>query len=170
MNMKFIICVFCFVFAWGCTPYVTNQKETPQQVPNTASYQVETSSEPQKEISLTIIDTLNLGKEIYLTENDFHSVPALNDGNSSSGTIQSVQNRHYRIQVIAYSQVGRLKEDEKRIAKQLAVPLKIIYEAPKYRLYAGDFKSRDDAESTLLKVKKLGFHDAIIVSMRTGKK
>ncbi len=173
MNKKFLISVFCLVSAWGCTPYVAYQTEAPQQTseqgPKAVSYQVERSSEQQKEISLTIIDTLNKGKEVCLTENDLHSVPALKGGNSSSGTIQFEKTSHYRVQVVAYSQVDRLKEDKKRIAKQLVVPLSIIYDAPNYRLYAGEFKNRDDADSTLSKVKKLGFRDAKVVSTVAGK-
>ena len=169
MNRKNILYIVFLSFALSCTPYVAPHPEALQSTPKVEPTQEIPAPLPQKKINLTILDTLNKGKEIFLNENDFHQASVTKTGNSSSETLQSESGNRFRIQVFASNQAERLKEERKRIEKQINISLSINYEAPYYKLYAGDFQKRTEADSALVKIKKLGFQGAWVVSMRAGK-
>ena len=60
-----------------------------------------------------------------------------------------------------------IKKDAKLLAaaqKKIKEQVVIGYEAPYYKLYAGNFLKRLEAQTFLPKLKKLGFLDAWIVS------
>jgi hypothetical protein len=156
-------------FAIGCTPYIAPYPEAqlPASRPEPVPIEV---LQPQKKSNLTFIDTLNKGKEIVLSENDFTPPPIAKTGNSVTTTVQSESVAHFRIQVFASSQPDKLKEDKKKLEKQTTVPIAIVFEAPHYKLYAGNFLKRNDADTLLVKIKKLGYQDAWVVSTKNNTK
>ena len=72
----------------------------------------------------------------------------------------------YRIQLFASSQIEALREQKKVAEEKTNLPVFIAYEAPYYKLFAGDFIQKADAEGNLKKLKKIGYNDAWIVSSK----
>jgi hypothetical protein len=167
MNKEKIITIVLLLFAFSCTPYIAPKPEKPQlqvEVAPAAAVVVSTP-EPQRKVNLTYIDTLNRGKEITL--NDSVQKPAASkSGNVLTTTVQSEQSGRFRIQVLASNQAERLKEEKKKFDKQLSIISTVAFEAPYYKLYAGDFSQRSDADATLQKIKKLGYPDAWVASVK----
>lgn len=164
MNKKNLFLIVLISYMIGCTPYVAPK---PESGPSAKVYQEPEPvvSEPKKDVPMTFLDSLNRGKEIGLNENEFKSAET-KSGNSTPTNIQSSSGARFRIQIFASSQIERLREDKKKIEKQLDLPMSIAFEAPYYKLLAGDFLQRADAEAALQKVKKLGFQDAWVVTTR----
>jgi hypothetical protein len=169
MRIKNSLHFVALSFAIGCTPYVAPlpDSQLPESRPEPVHIEV---LQPQKKSNLTFIDTLNRGKEIVLSENDFTSPPVAMAGNNTASTVQYESVPHFRVQVFASSQSERLKEDKKKLEKQFAVPVIISFESPLYKLYAGDFSQRIGADTLLAKIKKIGYQDAWVVSTKNNYK
>jgi hypothetical protein len=169
MRLKNSLHFVVLSFAIGCTPYVAPVPDTqlPASRPEPVHIEV---LQPQTKSDLTFIDTLNKGKEIVLSENDFASPTTAKAGNSTATTLQYESVPHFRVQVFASSQSERLKEDKKKLEKQFAVPVTISFESPLFKLYAGDFSQRIGADTLLAKIKKIGYQDAWIVSTKINYK
>lgn len=167
--MKNLLHFVVLSFAAGCTPYVAQHPDDqlPASKPEPIPIEV---AQPQNNSNLTFIDTLNKGKEAVLSENDFITTQVAKTGNYNAATVQSESVAHYRIQVFASSQAEKTKEYKKKLEKQFAVPMTIVFEAPHYKLYAGDFSKRTDADTLLLKIKKLGYQDAWVVLIKNNSK
>jgi len=172
MNVRVITILSVTSIVIGCTPYVGKK---PEQTITPAETKTETvtpitpapaavSSEKQ---TLTLIDTLNKGKEYALAESDF-TPPITKSGKTTVSTVQSETAIRYRIQIMAASQPERLKEDKKKLEKQISTVIAIVQEAAYYKLYAGEFNQKSDADTLLLKIKKLGYTDAWIATVKGG--
>lgn len=170
MNKNFYLPIALISVIWGCTPYITKDSKTTQP-PSEFEQKAKLAdkNEQQKKVDMTILDTLNTGKEVILTEADFNPPSEINTGNGGTKNVKSESGIRYRIQVFASSQSERLKIDKKKIEKQLGLPVTIAYEAPYYKLYAGEFSSRSEADSVLAEVRKIGYRDAWITQIRTKK-
>ncbi len=170
MNKNFYLPIALISIFWGCTPYVTKDSKTTQL---SADYEQKTESvdknEQQKKIEMTILDTLNTESEVVLTETDFNPPPEINTGNGGTKNVKSESGVRYRIQVFASSQSERLKTEKKKLEKQLGISVTIAYEAPYYKLYAGEFSSRSEADPVLAEVRKIGYKDAWVAQIRTKK-
>ncbi|HMA65887.1 MAG: SPOR domain-containing protein [Fibrobacterota bacterium] len=172
MDVKVLTIVSVTSIIIGCTPYVGKkpeqttpppEKKTETVTPFTSAPAV-VSSEKQ---TLTLIDTLNKGKEYALTESDF-TPQATKSGKSTVSAVQSETVTRYRVQIMAASQPERLKEDKKKLEKQISAVLSIVQEAAYYKLYAGEFNQKSDADTLLLKIKKLGYTDAWIATVKNS--
>jgi hypothetical protein len=115
----------------------------------------------KKPAQLTFIDTLNQEKEIRLSDADFKK--NIKQTSQTAGTSSTVK---YRIQLFVSSRVETLREQKREAEVKTNLPMYISYEAPYYKLLAGDFDLRSDAENSLKKIKKIGYSDAWIVSSR----
>ncbi len=172
MDLKIITIVSVTVMVIGCTPYVgkksdqtapPSEKKTETIAPFTPAPAV-VSSEKQ---TLTLLDTLNKGNEYALTESDF-ILQSTKTGKSTVSAVQSETVTRYRVQIMAASQPERLKEDKRKLEKQISAVLTIVQEAAYYKLYAGEFNQKSDADSLLQKIKKLGYTDAWIATIKGG--
>ena len=159
---KRVIVISLIAFCLNCTPYFISRKSRTQEKPaGTESEQKSTvRTEPQKNVQLTFIDTLNRGKEIRLAGTDFKSTFNQAPQDQSPATLK------YRIQLFASSQIEALREQKKVAEEKTNLPVFIAYEAPYYKLFAGDFIQKTEAESNLRKLKKIGYNDAWIVSSK----
>lgn len=172
MDLKVITMVSVTSIVIGCTPYVGKK---PEQTVPPPEKKTETVT-PIKPVpvapaldkqALTLIDTLNKGKEYALTESDF-TPQTTKSGKSTVSAVQSETVTRYRVQIMAASQPDRLKEDKKKLEKQIATVFSIVQEAAYYKLYAGEFNQKSDADTLLLKIKKLGYTDAWIATVKGG--
>jgi hypothetical protein len=128
----------------------------------------------------TFLDTLNKGKEVSLTEADFSHPPFLPAVPKAVGTDTvpaivpaAAVTRHeeagvvpsrFKIQVLAGPNEQQVKKEKTTLAaKAVGLPLSISFEAPYYKLLAGDFAQHSEAETWCSRLKDMGYGDAWIV-------
>jgi len=117
-----------------------------------------------KKVTTTFLDTLNAENEIVLQDNDFDkNSPSTN---SESVTGGSLQEQLFRVQVFASNNIENVREQKKELEKNTNEPIVIGYDAPYYKLYAGGYTKKQDAQVTLTKLKKTGYPDAWIVAVK----
>ncbi|NLE01409.1 MAG: SPOR domain-containing protein, partial [Fibrobacter sp.] len=68
----------------------------------------------------------------------------------------------------ASSQIESLRAKKREIEGSIKLPLVIVFETPYYKLLAGDFAERSEAEANITKLKKMGYADAWIVSSKAN--
>jgi hypothetical protein len=134
------------------------------------------AGEREKKPVLTFLDTLNSGREVSISAADI--VPravqpatmstASSDTGSSSSAAEpkreaGVVPSRFRIQVLASTQEQEVKKEKNTLAVKTTLPLSVIFDAPYYKLFAGDFLQRSEAESNCAQLKKNGYNDAWIV-------
>lgn len=115
----------------------------------------------KKNVHYTFLDTINKENEIVLLDGD------LNNGIQSdilkdAGILSQLE---FRVQVFASNRIESIREQKKELEKYTGEQIKIGYEAPYYKLYAGGYSNRQEAQVTLRKLKRAGYHDAWIVNM-----
>ena len=119
----------------------------------------------QQNVSETFLDTLNKGHELSLPDKGLSPIitesTAVAAPQAASGTTE-VPNG-FRIQVIASSQIEKVRAEQKSLESRVSYPLYIIVIPPYYKLVAGDFVRRNDADAALAKLKELGYTDAWVV-------
>jgi hypothetical protein len=146
----------------GCGPWIQSRgKKTSDEQEPDQSAQVQ-PSEQSTRATLTILDTINKDNEVALTDADFVSFAdpapvAQHEGAPSAAAAR------FRIQVFASGQIETLRAEKKKLESRLQLPTYIAFESPYYKLYAGDFATRAEAEARLPQVRKLGYTDAWIV-------
>jgi septal ring-binding cell division protein DamX len=69
----------------------------------------------------------------------------------------------FRVQVIASSQIEKVRAEQKALESRVSYPLYIIVTPPYYKLVAGDFVKRSEADAAALKLKEFGYADAWVV-------
>ena len=129
-----------------------------------------------KKTTLTFLDTINKGKELSISNADFipPSAPAAAKApdapadsvaanaktltNHEAGVVVSL----FRIQVLASTHQDQVKREKVSLASKIDLPVSISFDSPYYKLFAGEFTQRSDAENFLAQVKKLGYNDAWI--------
>ncbi|NLL15144.1 MAG: SPOR domain-containing protein [Fibrobacter sp.] len=164
---KVLIFNILMALIWiGCTSLgVSRKKVLEDEKPEDSTVQ-SARYEPTSPVQLTFLDTLNKGNEITLDNNDFHkeeSVPGA--GVVLSQTEAAVR---YKIQLFASSQIETVRELKRQVETKVNLPLSISFESPYYKLLAGSFLQRTEAENQLKKIKSLGYTDAWIVSTKTA--
>ena len=158
------IVVTCLLLFSGCTMLNQRQKKNVDTMAEDTSSSVSDERRSSATVQYTFLDTLNRGNELQLNEEDFgtQSDKVSNDMSSVAATSEI----RYRVQLLASSRIETVREQKKMVEKKISEPILIGYEAPYYKLYAGDFSRRQDAQSLLPKVKRLGFPDAWVVSTK----
>ncbi|MCL2182765.1 MAG: SPOR domain-containing protein [Chitinispirillia bacterium] len=117
----------------------------------------------------TFLDTLNQGKEIALTAGDLPAleVAAVNPAAASGGLAgEAAQGPRFRIQILASSQVDMVRKAKVEAEATVNLPAFMASEQSLYKLYVGDFKTKQEAEAALPDVKKKGYTDAWVVNVR----
>jgi hypothetical protein len=132
----------------------------------------------------TFLDTLNKGKEVSLSEADFSSqvtVPtapraAVSDTvtafvkppapRQEAGVVPS----RFKIQILAGPNEEQVKKEKNNLAPKIRLPLSVTFEAPYFKLFAGDFSQHSEAESWCAQLKEMGYNDAWIVRTAASQK
>ncbi|MBN1308399.1 MAG: SPOR domain-containing protein [Chitinispirillaceae bacterium] len=117
-------------------------------------------------VAYTFLDTVNRGNELLLTDADFGRSGRNSVSDGTSG--ESITATRYRIQVLASTRIEAARVQKKELEKKIAEQVVIGYEAPYYKLFAGSFLKRQEAQALLMKLKKIGFIDAWIVSAKVS--
>lgn len=138
----------------------------------------------EKKPPLTFLDTLNKGKEVSISAADFAPPPqspstkAAEPGADTAATEPAPQSKkeagvvasRFRIQVLASTRQEQVAREKAVLASKLDIPVSIVFESPYYKLFAGDFAQRSEAENYLAQVKKSGYNDAWISRIASSKK
>ncbi|MDR3013463.1 MAG: SPOR domain-containing protein [Chitinispirillales bacterium] len=130
----------------------------------------------------TFLDTLNRGKEVALTAGDLPQIvitpavpasitpqPAASVSPapaSAPATVQTaaIAQPHFRIQILATSHADAARREKARAETAIGLPIVMVSEQPLYKLFAGEFGTRAEAETALPRVRSAGYSDAWIVS------
>jgi hypothetical protein len=145
---------------------------------------ISAGSEDQK-APLTFLDSLNSGKELIVAIPDSARQSAtlmpvstgsgaedqFDGGNAAmeqreAGVVPS----RFMVQVLASTSQQQVTLEKRNLAAKIKLPLSISYEAPYYKLLAGNVSQRDEAENILAQIKKLGYNDAWIVRTAATKR
>ncbi len=164
MNKKILI-LSALVALMNCAHSVIDKK-IESTVEKDADKPIPIVPETTPGVQQTLLDTLNQGKEIGLSSSDFGKElrPTVIQTVERSATGLEIR---YRIQMFASSSVESLREQKRMMERKVDLPFFLSYEAPFFKLFVGDFKSRIDAETYLSKIKKHGYTDAWIVTARS---
>jgi len=136
----------------------------------------------QNKPALTFLDTLNKGREVSLTDADFSqpaapaavpqavitdTVPAVSTTapKQEAGVVPS----RFKIQILAGTQEQQMKNERNNLAAKVDLPFAVSFEAPYYKLFAGDFAQRSEAETWCAQLKDMGYKDAWIVRIASQK-
>jgi hypothetical protein len=112
----------------------------------------------------TFLDTLDKGRELAPTDKDFSPILAETTvATQQAGAGKTEVPNGFRIQVIASSQIEKVRAEQKSLETRVRYPLYIIVTPPYYKLVAGDFIKRGDADAAAAKLKELGYADAWVV-------
>jgi hypothetical protein len=114
----------------------------------------------QQNVPETFLDTLNKGRELSLPDKGLS--PLIAESTATASGTTEVPNG-FRIQVIASSQIERVRSEQKSLESRVSYPLYIIVMPPYYKLVAGDFVKRSEADAALAKLKELGYTDAWVM-------
>jgi hypothetical protein len=134
------------------------------------------ASSAGKKSQLTFLDTLNKGREVSIGAADFAPpAPAVQTAAQAAPGADTVRKADatpvgIRVQVIASRQEAQVNKEKAMLAAKLDQPLSVVFESPYYKLFAGNFADRAEAEKCLAKVKKLGYNDAWIVRPAAGQR
>ena len=134
----------------GCTPLGVSRKKNQEDEKHQSAIE-QTRSESSSPAQLTFLDTLNRGNEITLESSDFQkeeSVPIAEVALNQTETAVS-----YKIQLFASSQIETVRELKRQVEIKINLPLFIRFESPYYKLLAGNFLQRAEAEKQLQKIK-----------------
>jgi hypothetical protein len=121
---------------------------------------VSMSEKKSVEGSWTFLDTLNKGKEIALSENDFKPIMPESTAILGDKDNKGSFGEGFRIQCFASSQIDRIRSEQKQLEIKVKYPVYVIFNAPYYKLLVGDFAKRGDADAALGKLKEIGYNDA----------
>jgi len=113
----------------------------------------------------TYLDTLNRGREISLPDKSFSPIFSETTAASaqSGGAGATEVPNGFRVQVIASSQIEKVRSEQKSLESRVSYPLYVIVTPPYYKLVAGDFVKRAEADAAVAKLKELGYPDAWVV-------
>ena len=122
----------------------------------------------------TFIDTLNRGNEVTIGDaqsrnsarvvaNEKQTTPKF-DTEISDTKRPMIDG--FRVQCMATSQKEKAQKEQKLLTEKLKLPVYIMFVAPYYKVYAGDFTQRAKAEDIQEHLKKNGYPDAWIASQR----
>jgi cell division septation protein DedD len=138
-----------------------------------------------KKVRLTILDTLNAGREVSISHDyEAPKPPPPVDTVKEEEVAQPVAEpeedtverkagvvlSYYEIQIIATRQKALARQEKKKLIAKTKLPVSISYEPPYYKVYVGRFLERSEAENQLKQIKNLGYNDAWIARIAAGKR
>lgn len=136
-----------------------------------------------KKAALTFLDTLNKGKELSISDADYapQTTAAAKPPVAPADTVTTTAKpapkteagvvvSYFRIQVLASTHQEQVKREKNTLTSKIDIPVSITFETPYYKLFAGEFTQRSEAENYLAQVKKLGYNDAWISRIAAAQK
>ena len=142
------------------------------------------AGEPATKTMQTFLDTLNKGKEVSLSDTDFSQQVAVSAASQAAAVLDTAHSivravsrqdagvvpSRFKIQILAGTQEQQVKKEKSTLAVKVPLPLSISFEAPYYKLFAGDFAQHSEAEAWCSQLKDMGYKDAWIVRTAASQK
>ncbi len=157
--------LFCILFFTGCAVNL-HQKKSDETTPEDSTGASLEENEKRPMVQYTFLDTLNKGNELQLA--DEPGGKQFDRVKSTGVSTPALSETHYRVQLLASSRIETVREKKKEVEKKIREPVVIGYEAPYYKLFAGDFVKRQEAQALLPKLKRLGYQDAWVVATKVS--
>ncbi|MBN1983964.1 MAG: SPOR domain-containing protein [Chitinivibrionales bacterium] len=120
----------------------------------------------QKKVRTTFLDSVNQGKEYFLSDSTFSqtaSGKARTDFSSQDSRSSTPTPAVFRIQIIASTSLEVVKYKQKEFDRDFNVKSFIAFSQPYYKLFAGEFPDKSNADRMLPKIKDRGYSDAWVV-------
>jgi len=114
-------------------------------------------------IRQTYLDTLNRGRELYLTDEELSPAAARFLDGGRTDSVKKNETEAYRVQCFASNDIEAARGEKRAIETKISKPVYIVFDPPYYKIHAGDFLERPDAEKLMTELKKIGYRDAWIV-------
>ncbi len=167
MKKTLLINIIIALIWISCTPLGVSMKKNQENEKTEDSTVQQTRYEPPASpVQLTFLDTLNRGNEITLENTDFQKEESVPVSEVVLNQAEAVV--RYKIQLFASSQIETVRELKRQIETKVNLPLSISFESPYYKLLAGNFLQRAEAEKNLKNIKSLGYTDAWIISTKAA--
>ncbi|MFH1762420.1 MAG: hypothetical protein ABIA63_15080 [bacterium] len=159
-------------------PAVTRQEIQMKAEEDTTAAQSIPEEQFSNDSAFTLIDSLNMSKEIILNEQDFSYEAVKNDyedsvkkDNGSESNISADKSmpkwaRGFQVQILATEDGVEAEEKKAEVSKKLNEPLIIIYEPPYFRLRAGNFVDHDEAVALKEKLLEMGYDGVWVVKAK----
>ena len=152
--LTLIIIIFCFGKSFS-------QTKLPDKI------SVEKKKTTISDYKPTFLDTLNKGNEISLRKEDFgieniSKSVSLKPLDTSNATFTFV----YQVQFFTTTKLEDAEKEKKRIEETMSIPVFLISEPPYYKLRAGKFSARVQAEDCKTKMIDIGHSQAWIVQTK----
>jgi hypothetical protein len=139
---------------------MSNRPKDNEGISDKKPFSVAIDEKGSGEAPKTFLDTLNRGKEFSLSDRDFTSITTESTSVAGQKDLkEDVAADGYRIQCFASSQIERVRSEQKQLEAKVKYPLYIVFNAPYYKLLAGDFIKRSDADNAMAKLKEMGYGD-----------
>ncbi len=116
----------------------------------------------------TYLDELNKGKELSINSYKVDRVRKQTPEVSASGD-KGESRSGFKIQLVASTSISSVRSAKKDAESKLSIPCFILFQSPYYKLAAGSFKTREEAEQKLEEIQGMGYPDAWIIKT-SGKK
>lgn len=160
--IMFIVTGAVFVMVAGCvgTSKMMENNINRRTISET-NYSSQMIKREKKVVQYTFLDTINKENEIVLLDSDLsNSIQS-----DILGTTSTLSGPEFCVQVFASNRIESIREQKRILEKNTTEQIKIGYDAPYYKLYAGGYTTRQDAQITLMKLQRAGYQDAWIVDI-----
>jgi len=169
LTLLSLIAIQALLLTAGCTPTAVRSSGPSETVAATPRRD---AVDPREHYvaggGQTFLDTLNSGNEIALTPVDLPVIEVLPPVSAAPERGASVSETRFRIQILASSQVDMARKEKVNAESMTKHPVFMASEQSLYKLYVGDFKTRAEAEAALPEIRKIGYKDAWIVSVKVS--
>jgi hypothetical protein len=143
------------------------------------------AGDEERKAPITFLDSLNSGKELIIASPATARESATTKPESAGSlTDDQIDNENaileqreagvvpsrFMVQVLASTSQQQIAQEKRNLAAKIKLPISVLYEAPYYKLLAGNVPQRDEAENVLAQIKKLGYNDAWIVRTAATKR
>lgn len=156
MLLRTILYIFAVILITGLLPLKNTQSFGERK-----DWRKRSEENTEKIVNFTFLDTLNHGKEVSLFDDDSNIKNVNTDDEIPEK--KKIKENGYRIQLVASNSEEKIRSEQISAEQELRLKTYIIFEKPYYKVFAGDFITREDAEKAITKIKKSGYPKAWIV-------
>ncbi len=127
---------------------------------------------------MNLVDSLNIGKEIILSQGDFFengknslsvsdSGKTLSDASMDSGNLSDSEwKREYQVQVLTTEDAKEAEQKKKELEQIFGIGVLIVYNQPYFKLRTGNFTDTESAGELKRRLLEMGYEGVWIVETK----
>lgn len=170
MRRRRSICSIIGIAIWltahlDCAAQPKHAKETPK--PEPAQFKLDPLGLPQDTV---IVTTPNTDAEKKLLQDIRTAQQIKAQGADASAAPDSLNNQVYRVQLLTVDNYSDARRALAVAEEIFDLPVSLTYDQPYYKLRVGEFATKSDADSYLLKAKTAGYPNAWVLLATVGVK